>query len=77
MIENMRDFNMQHPRDRRVPRRNQPDRAGRRGPINLMAAQQLDDALNEINLPPERERPRRETREVINYDKFSKTGKKQ
>ena len=83
MIEDMRDFNRRHPTDRRVlsrivPRRQQTDRAVRHEPRNLMAAQNLDEALAAVHLenPPADQRPRRERREVIDYNKFSKTGKK-
>ena len=43
-----------------------------------MAAQNLDEALAAVHLenPPADQRPRRERREVIDYNKFSKTGKK-
>lgn len=71
------------PTDRRVlsrivPRRQQTDRAVRHEPRNLMAAQNLDEALAAVHLenPPADQRPRRERREVIDYNKFSKTGKK-
>ena len=82
MIGDMREFNNQHPRPRReTPTRKRADRV-RHAPRNLMAAQNLELALHEVHHdhpPPEdqhRQRPRRETREVIDYSKYSKTGKK-
>ena len=86
MIENMRNFNNQHPRPRpNISRSSVRQRQDlRHPPRNLMAAQNLDQALRAVHLdnpPPDaapqvNQRPRRETREVINYNEFSKTGKK-
>ena len=92
MIADMRRFNSQHPKPRarlfpsshsRHPDTDQVDlgsvqhldRAVQQVPLDLMAAQEVGHALDALQ-PQLQSRPRRQTREVIDYSEFNRSGKK-